>query len=67
MNADELAKRTIDRVQNPQAVPAIIWRVVSSVPPEAPMIDNQPDEIIECVTPDGRLLGRWLKSQIDEI
>jgi hypothetical protein len=54
MKAHELAKRVIDRLENPQDVPAIIWWVVPASDP--PMIDDKPDDLLEGVTQDGKIV-----------
>jgi hypothetical protein len=65
MNADELAKRVVDRLENPQDVPAIIWRVVPTDDP--PVSDGQQDDLLTAITPDGKVICYCWRSYWDAI
>lgn len=65
MNTDDFVKQIIHRLENPYSAPAIIARPANPQPEPMEMIDGQPDELLEIVTPDGKVCAYILRSYWD--
>jgi hypothetical protein len=66
MNTNDFAKRIIERIKNPQEIPSMIVRVLPSGD-DPLMIEGEPDDLLEVVTPNGSIVGQFWRSYWDAL